>query len=116
MTPERIEKPWGSEVIIANKPENGCKLLTVKQGHRLSLQRHQQRDAMWYVLSGNAHVTLNSFKMVMRPGSMVSVPRNTWHRLGTGKSDVQIIEVTNGYVAGDIERKEDDYGRKGQTD
>ena len=116
MISEQIEKPWGSEVIIADKPGNGCKLLTVKQGHRLSLQRHQQRDEMWYVLSGNAIVTIGTVKMVLRPGSMVSILRNVWHRLGAGKTDVQIIEVTNGYVEGDIERKEDDYGRTGQTD
>ena len=116
MTSEQIIKPWGKEVLIADEPAYGCKILSVNKGQRLSLQRHQQRDETWYVLKGNAIVTIGTIKMVLRTGNIVLVPHNVWHRLGTGKTDVQVIEVTNGYVEGDIERKEDDYGRTGQTD
>ena len=116
MTTEHIEKPWGSETLIADEPTYGCKLLSVTHGHRLSLQRHQLRDETWYVLKGKAYVTIETTKLVLRPGRIVQVPRNVWHRLGAVESDVQIIEVTSGYVEGDIERKEDDYGRKGKAD
>ena len=116
MIAEHIDKPWGKETILADEPAYGSKILTVKRGNRLSLQRHHKRDETWYVLKGSAIVTIGTIKMTLRPGGLVQVPRNVWHRLGAGKTDVQIIEITSGYVDGDIERKEDDYGRKGQTD
>ena len=62
-----IIKPWGHETIIADSPAYGCKLLLVKKGHRLSLQKHQQRDETWYVLKGKAHVVLGEIKLTLRP-------------------------------------------------
>ncbi len=116
MKAERIEKPWGCEELIADEPTYGCKILTVKKGHRLSLQKHKLRDETWYVLKGNAHVNVYAIPLVLRPGNMIQIPRGIWHRLGAVETDVKIIEATNGYVDDDIERKEDDYGRKGKSD
>ena len=107
-----ISKPWGHEIAIANESGYGAKILMVKKGHRLSLQRHQQRDETWYVIWGHAIITAGDVTLHCGNSELVQIPRGMWHRLGANKKDVYVLEVTNGYVEGDIERKEDDYGRK----
>ena len=107
-----INKPWGHEIAIANEPAYGAKILMVKKNHRLSLQRHQQRDETWYVIWGCAIITIGESVLRYKREEIVQIPRGTWHRLGAEKKDIYVLEVTNGYVEGDIERKEDDYGRE----
>ena len=110
-----IIKPWGHETIIADSPAYGCKLLLVKKGHRLSLQRHKLRDETWYILRGNMAIFTSStpgHRRYLYTGDVITIPRGVWHRIAAEQGDVKLIEVTNGYVEGDIERKEDDYGRE----
>lgn len=112
MEPEVIQKPWGREIIIADEPAYGAKILVIKAGEQLSLQRHQQRDETWYVLKGTPRVTNGKDVVVLRPNDLIQIPRGQWHRLEGYKCEARVLEIANGYVDGDIERKEDKYGRQ----
>lgn len=112
MEPEVVEKPWGHEIIIADESAYGAKILVVKAGEQLSLQRHQQRDETWYVLKGTPRVSNGKDVVVLRAGDLIQIPRGQWHRLEGHREEARVLEITNGYIDGDIERKEDKYGRQ----
>ena len=40
----RVEKPWGYELIWAHTEKYVGKVLHVNEGHKLSLQYHNQKD------------------------------------------------------------------------
>lgn len=41
---ERVEKPWGHEIMFAVTEKYINKILFIKKSHRLSLQYHKQKD------------------------------------------------------------------------
>ena len=52
---ERIEKPWGYEIIWAKTDSYVGKLLHINSGHRLSKQYHKTKEETIYVLRGTLH-------------------------------------------------------------
>ncbi|MBU2514738.1 phosphomannose isomerase type II C-terminal cupin domain [bacterium] len=107
-------RPWGYYIILADEKDHKVKRIVVKPGKRLSLQRHQKRTEHWFVLFGQAVVTLNDQEIVVHPGETVDIPETAWHRVqNTGTEEMAFIEVQTGDYFGedDIERAEDDFGR-----
>ena len=58
--PEKVDKPWGYELIWAVTDRYAGKLLFVKAGESLSLQFHKVKDEAWYVLEGRAELELGA--------------------------------------------------------
>ena len=58
------ERPWGYFAVLEDAPTHKVKRIVVYEGQRLSLQSHEKRDEMWYILNsivtgkqiGRAHV------------------------------------------------------------
>ena len=113
------QRPWGSFEILLDSEACKVKRITVKAGHKLSLQRHKNRDEHWTIVSGHALITngeiggsLHTFRR--GPGKTITIPRMVKHRI-EAIDDVVFIEVQTGDYFGedDIERFEDDYGKAG---
>jgi len=107
-------RPWGTWQVLDVAPGYKVKRLTVRPGHRLSLQRHTQRSEHWVVVSGEATCSVGPALQVAGVGERVDVPRGAPHRLANdGTSALVVIEVQIGdYLAeDDIVRISDDYGR-----
>src|SRR6266487_3113556 len=51
---ERIEKPWGHELLWALTDRYCGKLIFVRAGQALSLQFHNVKDEAWYSEAGRA--------------------------------------------------------------
>jgi len=106
------ERPWGSFTDLADA--DGVwhvKILCIKSGERISLQRHFLRDEHWVVLEGEIDVTLDEEAYHLKKGEHIVVPRETRHRI-YAITDATIGEISVGHVdENDIERFEDDYGR-----
>ncbi len=86
----------------------------VHTGCRLSLQRHQHRREHWYIVQGQAKVTLNERQVELVPGQSIDIPCENIHRIeNSGSEDLIFIEIQTGDYFGedDIERLEDDFGR-----
>ncbi|HEC83061.1 MAG TPA: glycosyltransferase, partial [Firmicutes bacterium] len=116
MTQREDHRPWGFYEILSDKPDHKVKRITVHPGHRLSYQRHRRRSEHWYVLKGEAVVTLDDKDYTLKPGQAIDLPAGSWHRVrNPGNTDLVLIEVQTGDYFGedDIERLEDDYGRVG---
>jgi len=116
MHPEQELRPWGSYTVLEDAPGHKVKRIEVRPGQRLSYQRHAQRAEHWFVVAGNAEVTLDDDVLRLGPGSAVDVPRGAAHRIANrGEAGLVFIEVQHGEYFGedDIERLEDDFGRAG---
>jgi mannose-6-phosphate isomerase len=118
--PERVEKPWGHELIWAKTERYAGKMLFVKAGHSLSLQFHKVKDEAWYVLSGRVKLELGAMgermlnSEVVGPGAAFHVAPGTVHRV-TAVEDTTILEVSTPQLD-DVVRLEDLYGREGTSE
>ncbi len=115
----RVEKPWGWELLWtpANLPYVG-KVLHVREGHRLSLQMHENKQESWLLVSGRAKVTWENergelVECELEPGRGYSCASGQKHRLA-GITDCDVVEVSTPEV-GVTWRIEDDYGRPHET-
>ena len=115
--PERVDKPWGNELVWALSEHYCGKILFVKAGESLSLQFHNVKDEAWYVLDGRAELELGApgqtllDREVIRPGAAFRFRPGTVHRV-RALEDTRILEVSTPHLD-DIVRLEDAYGREG---
>ena len=112
---EEDRRPWGYYQILADEPDHKVKRIIVYPGKRLSLQKHRHREEHWYILSGRALVTRDHDLISLTTGGAIDIPQGAVHRIeNTGSENVTFIEVQSGDYFGedDIERIEDDYGRR----
>jgi len=107
-------RPWGYFEVLSEEPDHKIKRIVVHPGKRLSLQRHRHRSEHWFILHGEAVVTLGEREVPLRRGESLDIPKGEAHRiLNIGDHLLVFIEVQAGDYFGedDIERIEDDYGR-----
>jgi mannose-6-phosphate isomerase-like protein (cupin superfamily) len=114
---ERIDKPWGYELIWAHTDRYVGKILHIAAGEALSLQYHRQKDETLYVLSGALELTLGERQdalatQVLGPGDRVHVWPGRLHRL-SARSDCEVLEVSTPEID-DVVRLVDRYGRAGE--
>jgi mannose-6-phosphate isomerase len=115
--PDKVEKPWGHELIWAIGEAYAGKVLFVRAGHALSLQFHREKDESWYVLEGRAEVELGEAGQavlqseIVGPGVAFHFPPGTVHRV-RALDDTRILEVSTPQLD-DVVRLEDEYGRSG---
>ena len=115
----KSEKPWGWELhwVPPNRPYMG-KILHIKAGARLSLQRHDQKQESWFLISGRAKVVWDKregelVETELKRGLGYSCEVNQRHRL-VGITDCDIVEVSTPEI-GTTFRLEDDYTRSDET-
>ena len=112
---EADDRPWGRYEVLEESPGYKVKIIKVKPGARLSLQRHAHRGEHWVVVSGCADVVCGERHLQLKQGEHVHIPPQTNHRLGNSTNEMlALIEVQLGDYLGedDIVRLEDDYERK----
>ncbi len=105
------ERPWGIWFDWFRSPEATLKCMLVAPGHRMSLQRHQEREEVWRVISGSGEDQGPNPPQPLVPGSTHHVPPGQIHRIAnTGSGPLVIVEMQAGNCSEeDIERMEDDY-------
>jgi mannose-6-phosphate isomerase len=111
---ETDERPWGRYTVIDEGDGYKVKRIEVLPGKRLSYQRHQHRGEHWYVVAGEALVTLDGTDHPVPVGRAIDIPLGSAHRVANpGDALLVFIEVQRGDYLGedDIERLQDDFGR-----
>ncbi|MFC1801261.1 phosphomannose isomerase type II C-terminal cupin domain [Nanoarchaeota archaeon] len=103
------ERPWGNFEQFTHNQKSTVKIITVKDGAKLSLQSHQKRDETWIILDGKIKVVLDDQTIETKPGQKFEIKQGQKHRLiGPGR----VLEISHGdFDENDIERYEDDYQR-----
>ena len=107
-------RPWGFYISVLEDVRWQVKIIHVKPGARLSLQKHHHRAEHWIVVKGTAEVEIENKKSVLTENQSTYIPLGLKHRLSNpGKIPLEIIEVQSGsYISEeDIVRYEDSYGR-----
>ena len=107
--PKIVEKPWGREIWYAHTGHYAGKVLEVKAGHRLSLQKHEIKEETLFLLSGKVKLTYGKQTYHWEPGHFVHIPPDTIHRFEALEDSV-LLEVSTPFLD-DVIRLEDDYSR-----
>ena len=116
VSPRRVDKPWGWELVWAEADDYVGKLLFVRAGEALSLQYHERKDESWLVHEGRARLELGEVggelePVEIRAGDAFRFQPGTVHRI-TALEDTLVVEVSTSHLE-DVVRLEDRYGREG---
>ena len=111
---ETIKKPWGKEEIIEVNKKYVVKRLTMKKGHKCSLQYHNLKHETVYVLSGKLKIYLGENKddlteKIFHPGEYLSLTPKKIHRMEAIEDSIYLEASTP--ELDDVVRLIDDYSR-----
>ena len=115
-----INKPWGKEELLEVNDRYVVKRLTMKAGHKCSLQYHDFKKETIYVLSGKLIIWLEGrnpdgeliiSQITFHPGTTITIPVLTKHRMEAVDEDSIYLECSTPELD-DVVRIEDDYNRK----
>jgi len=105
----RVDKPWGREEWLVLNDKYCLKRLYVNEGHKLSLQYHEEKKETMILEEGECDLIKNGDKIMMKHGLAYTINPQDVHRLIAHK-DTTILEVSTPEVD-DVVRLEDDYER-----
>ena len=108
-------RPWGSWEVLNEGEGFKIKFIEVLPHQRLSLQKHKNRSEHWVILEGQAKVINKDKVIYLDKNNSIWIEKGSIHRLENIKDTIlKVIEVQLGdhLEEDDIERLEDDYGRK----
>jgi mannose-6-phosphate isomerase len=113
---ERVEKPWGYEIVFAHTDRFCGKVLVVRKGEQLSLQFHREKDEVVYVHEGKIELEVGDpgrqlETEVVGPGHAFRFTPGTVHRWRALEDSV-VLEASTPELD-DVVRLEDGYGRAG---
>jgi len=101
-------RPWGfMRALDAPGCDITVKYLAVSDGSRTSLQRHDRKDELLFILHGSGYVEVGD-ATYWASKTVVRIPPGTVHRV-TGP--LTYLEVSSYDDGTDTVRLEDDYGR-----
>jgi len=114
MEKQIIAKPWGQEEVIEINPRYMVKKLTMRAGHRCSLQYHNHKRETIYVLAGRLKIVSGEkiealSERIFQPGESVTLPTGLIHRM-EGVDDSVYLESSTPEMD-DVVRLKDDYAR-----
>jgi len=121
-------RPWGDFVQYTENEPTTVKIIHVKPGEKLSVQRHEHRDEQWVALDPGLIATIGDEEFHLNHGTIIDqpphgektttypsawIPRGTIHSMrNAGKEPARFLEIAFGHFdEDDIERLEDKYGR-----
>ena len=111
---ERVEKPWGYELVFALTEHYCGKVLVIRKGEQLSLQFHREKDETIYVHEGSIELEVGETggpleTTVARAGQAFRLRPGLVHRW-RALEDAVVLESSTPHLD-DVVRLEDNYGR-----
>ncbi len=111
----KVEKPWGYELIWAQTERYVGKILHIHKGESLSYQYHRVKDETIYLLRGLMEVEIGDErereKLQLEHGACLHITPGTRHRM-MALEDCDVLEASTPELD-DLVRLEDRYGRVG---
>lgn len=110
---QRVEKPWGWELIWAHSEHYCGKILFVREGEQLSLQFHNRKDETIYVHQGRIEIEIgeDAEPKVVEAGAAFRIRPGMVHRWRALEDSI-VLEASTPELD-DVVRLEDRYGRAG---
>lgn len=114
---QKVEKPWGYELIWAKTKDYVGKILHINKGHQLSLQYHVQKEETIFISSGLMKFLIEDDngviqEVILKPGEAHHTLPKRKHRM-IALEDTDVFEVSTPHLD-DVVRLEDGYGRTGK--
>lgn len=115
--PQRIDKPWGYELVWALSDLYCGKILFIRAGEQLSLQFHNKKDETIYVQQGRIEIEISAPGVripeseVVAAGAAFRIKPGMIHRW-RALEDTTVLEASTPEFD-DVVRLEDRYGRAG---
>jgi mannose-6-phosphate isomerase-like protein (cupin superfamily) len=110
----RVNKPWGHEIIWSKCDKFVGKILCINKDQKLSRQYHKQKEETIFVLSGALLLEVGMGEkmeqIILKRGQSFHITPGTIHRFIAGFGDVELAEVSTPELE-DVVRLEDDYSR-----
>ena len=110
---QKVEKPWGYELIWAHTERYVGKVLHINRGESLSYQYHVVKDETIRLLSGLLEMDLEvdgqRSTIRLSPGECLHIVPGMKHRM-TAVETCDVLEVSTPELD-DVVRLEDRYGR-----
>ena len=105
----KTEREWGHYRELYSGAGFAVKELVIAPHSKLSMQRHQHRSETWNLVSGEAHVRMNSvstpgldpsdgaLRRTLSTQNPIDIPKRVWHQ-GVNESDkpAHIVEIWKG--------------------
>ena len=115
---QKVEKPWGHELIWAKTKDYVGKILHIKRGHKLSLQYHREKEETIFLSTGKMILLFEGEdgrmeEVQLNPGEAHHIPVGRKHRM-IAVEDCDVFEVSTPQLD-DVVRLEDGYGRAGTS-
>lgn len=100
----KIDKPWGHyQLLHEDGHEARVRLVVMQPATRMTLQKHDKRNELWFVLQGQATVyTMDASSDMELVGVFgrhqhVWMPKTQWHQVANESlSELRMIEVQYG--------------------
>lgn len=109
---KKEERPWGLFREFTKNEKSTVKILEIEKGEELSLQKHKNREELWYFLTEGI-VQLGDKKIEMEEGESIKIPKEEPHRIIAKENKVKVIEISFGdFDEKDEIRLEDKYNRE----
>jgi mannose-6-phosphate isomerase-like protein (cupin superfamily) len=111
---ERVDKPWGYELIWARTERYVGKILHINRGECLSYQFHRMKDETIHLLRGLLDLEIGTTAddrrtVQLKPGESYHIFPGLRHRM-TAVEECDILEASTPELD-DVVRLEDQYGR-----
>ena len=114
---QKVDKPWGYELIWAHTARYVGKILHINKGESLSYQYHRVKDETVRLLTGVLDMDLEidgiKTKARLNPGDCLHITPGMKHRM-IAVEDCDVLEVSTPELD-DVVRLEDRYGRAGKS-
>lgn len=109
-----IEKPWGKEEVLELNNNYMLKRLTMKKGHRCSLQYHNNKCETIYILSGELKIYIgkdknNLSEKIYKQNETITIQPLEVHRMEAISDSIYLEASTPD--TDDTIRLVDDYDR-----
>ena len=89
------EKSWGTYLVIDAQQGAVTIKANLYAGRKMSYHRHEFRDEVWTVLSGEGIVTVDGMEQTVRPGDVVTIAAGCKHTI-EAQTDMKLIEIQVG--------------------
>ncbi|TVR63331.1 MAG: cupin domain-containing protein [Gemmatimonadales bacterium] len=114
LSPRKVEKPWGHEIIWAHTDRYVGKILFVRAGEAMSLQFHEVKDETLHLLDGEIRLEVGRAPRALescdlKAGESIHIRPGLLHQI-TALTDCRILEASTPELD-DVVRIRDRYGR-----
>ena len=89
------EKSWGTYQVIDVQKNSMTVKANLKEGKSMSYHRHELRDEIWNIVSGNGVIVIDGIKQDVKAGDVIRISAKCSHTI-KAITDLSIIEIQIG--------------------